>query len=344
MRELKDRALSLVGRTPALRLLGPRWAGAATVIMCHRVVPDDATVANMPLSIRQGYLAAVADEVVRRGLDVVSLDELHRRLAAGAPPPRPMVVFTFDDGYRDNLTLAAPVFAKRRLPWTLFLTTGFPDRSCDYWWGVLEAVVLRHERVEIELPGWHAAYPAGSPAEKRAAFAAIAARADPKALAAYLWARYGLTEAAALEEDAMSWAEVNRLAAGGLVEIGAHTITHRALAGLPAEEARHEMEGSRARIREMTGIEAAHFAYPFGDPGSAGEREFRLAREAGFRTAVTTIPSNVFAGGGQDLQALPRLGLDGRDQTLSQLAVHLSGLTSLVTLRRRHPLLAARPA
>lgn len=38
------------------------------------------------------------------------------------------VALTFDDGYRDNLTVALPLLEKFRMPMTLFVTAGFVDR------------------------------------------------------------------------------------------------------------------------------------------------------------------------------------------------------------------------
>ena len=73
-----------------------------------------------------------------------------------------------------------------------------------------------------------------------------------------------------------------------LVTIGAHTRGHYALARLGEERARVEITQSIARLEQQLGRPCRHFSYPYGDASAAGEREFRLAREAGVATAVTT--------------------------------------------------------
>jgi peptidoglycan/xylan/chitin deacetylase (PgdA/CDA1 family) len=46
-----------------------------------------------------------------------------------APAQRSLVAITFDDGYRDNLTVALPLLEKFQLPMTLFVAAGFVGRD-----------------------------------------------------------------------------------------------------------------------------------------------------------------------------------------------------------------------
>jgi peptidoglycan/xylan/chitin deacetylase (PgdA/CDA1 family)/glycosyltransferase involved in cell wall biosynthesis len=68
-------------------------------------------------------------------------------------------------------------------------------------------------------------------------------------------------------------------------EIGAHTLTHPRLAGLPAAEAAHEMAASKAELERRLGISVLSFAYPYGNLSAETKR---LAAEAGFTYAVAT--------------------------------------------------------
>jgi peptidoglycan/xylan/chitin deacetylase (PgdA/CDA1 family) len=55
--------------------------------------------------------------------NVVPLEETLRESS------RRSIAITFDDGYRDNLTVALPLLEKFRLPMTLFVTAGFLGRK-----------------------------------------------------------------------------------------------------------------------------------------------------------------------------------------------------------------------
>jgi peptidoglycan/xylan/chitin deacetylase (PgdA/CDA1 family) len=108
--------------------------------------------------------------------------------------------------------------------------------------------------------------------------------------------------------------------------IGAHTKTHMMLARHPVHVAQPEIVEARDRIAFELGRPVHHMAYPVGDATSAGPREFAIARDAGFRTAVTTRPGHVFAEHAQHLHALPRVSLNGYHQNADALKALISGL------------------
>lgn len=63
-------------------------------------------------------------QFVQRHFDVISLGELIRRTEVGIGTGGTLAI-TFDDGYRDNAEVAAPILAQLGLPATFFLITGF---------------------------------------------------------------------------------------------------------------------------------------------------------------------------------------------------------------------------
>ncbi len=136
--------------------------------------------------------------------------------------------------------------------------------------------------------------------------------------------RYGVDMRGFARELCMGWDELKRLAADPLVTIGAHTVSHPRLAKLPEAEAETEMRRSQEIIGEKLGQMPTSFAYPIGDPTSAGEREFGLARKIGFDTAVTTRPGVLEPGA--DPLCLPRISLNGLYQKPRYVEALLSGL------------------
>ncbi|HEY0032472.1 MAG TPA: polysaccharide deacetylase family protein, partial [Devosia sp.] len=123
----------------------------------------------------------------------------------------------------------------------------------------------------------------------------------------------------------MDWQELRLFAGEPLCTIGAHTVHHYELAKLPLEQARSEMAQSADILLAQFGQRPAHFSYPLGGPLSAGKREFELARELGFRSAVTTRPGGLYPRHAQNPHALPRVSLNGYFQSPRYVDVFASG-------------------
>jgi peptidoglycan/xylan/chitin deacetylase (PgdA/CDA1 family) len=136
---------------------------------------------------------------------------------------------------------------------------------------------------------------------------------------------HGVDMAADCRRLVMNWDEIRFMADDPLVTIGAHTKGHFAISKLSASRALDEMVGSADRLEQELGKRPVHFSFPYGDQGSAGRRDFALAREAYFKTAVTTRKGMLFPAHRCHLTALPRVSLNGEYQSLTYTALYLSG-------------------
>jgi peptidoglycan/xylan/chitin deacetylase (PgdA/CDA1 family) len=326
-------AMSGLYHSGAHRLLAPYTQGVGLIFMLHQVRPETEPhkefAPNRILEVTPDFLDAVLDQVQEAGLDVVSLDEAVRRLHE--KDERRFVCFTFDDGYRDNLEYAHPLFKKRSLPLSLYLPTDYPDDKGELWWIALEEIVSRASEIELCRNGALWKLPAATVQEKYRAFDEIywwlrlVDEATQRQIVRVLAYRYDVDMAADCQRLIMGWDEIRQMAADPLVTIGAHTKGHFAIAKLSPQRAMEEMAGSADRIEHELGHRPVHFAFPYGDPGSAGPRDFALAREARFKTAVTTRKGMLFPAHRPHLTALPRVSLNGDYQSLTYTALYLSG-------------------
>ncbi|MCJ2056992.1 polysaccharide deacetylase family protein [Methylobacterium sp. J-048] len=333
------RAIQALG---ADRWLAPASRGLGVILTFHHVSPDPvpAFAPNRLLSITPDFLDRTLRELDARGFDVIGLDAVPERLAAPDYGP-PFAVLTFDDGYRDNVEHARPVLQRHGVPWTLFVTSGFADQGGRLWWIELERAIARLDRVRFDIRGRSLDLPARSPQEKALAFEALyrdlrfGTEADLLDRIADLCRQAGFAPGGVVSELCLSWPELRDLAQNPAVTIGAHTVSHPMLAKHDAATTVREIVESRARIEAELGRTVRHLSYPVGDPTSAGPREFALAREHGFTTAVTTRPGHLFAEHGGHLHALPRVSINGCHQSQAALAGLLSGVPFLAWNRGR---------
>lgn len=322
----------------AHRLFAPHARGAGAVLMFHHVRPASPSrfQPNAHLEVTPAFLAKVVERTRAHGLDIVDLDEAERRLAEPGRGGR-FVVLTFDDGYRNNFTEAYPILKALDAPFTVYVATGLLDRTAVPWWEVIVMLIERTDRLQLRIGTHDFDLPTASLSEKRGAARTLASElcsvdedvqreAVDRAAAAY-----GVDTQQMLAREMMDWDEVRALAADRLATIGAHTIGHYALAKLDRARALREMIGSRDRIEAMTGIRPRHFAYPYGSHRTTGEREFDIADELGFATAVTTRRGVL--GPRSRLTALPRISMNGHYQSTHYVDLLLSGVP--IALERR---------
>ncbi|AWN42491.1 polysaccharide deacetylase family protein [Methylobacterium durans] len=341
-RRLFEAGFRVVSGLAADRWLEPAARGRGLILTFHHVTPDapGPFAPNRLLSITPGFLDRTLTALRERGFSIVPLDEVPERLTRAGQ--KPFAALTFDDGYRDNAIHAAPVLARHRAPWTLFVTSDFADQRGRLWWLELERAIRRLDRVRVASgEGAGIDLPARTASEKTAAFEAVyrALRTGSEdrllSVVADLCDRAGVRAGSIAAELCLDWSELRDLSRAPAVTIGAHTRSHPMLAKHDRDVAGAEIAEGRARIEAALARPVRHLSYPVGDRTSAGPRDFALARDLGFATAVTTRPGHLFAQHADHLHALPRVSVNGCHQSRAALNGLLSGVPFLAWNRGR---------
>ncbi|WP_210485158.1 polysaccharide deacetylase family protein [Microvirga antarctica] len=334
-------AINAIG---ADRWLRPFTLGSGMILMFHHVRPwqRNAFSPNASLEITPEFLALTVEVLRREGIDIIPLDDLPSRLNPGESQ-RPFAVLTFDDGYRDNLTYAAPVLRALNAPWTLYVVDDFARGHGSLWWLDLERAIAAGKDISVLLNDRTFRFQTGSLKQKYAAFNTLQRmlKAGPETqlhrVMSELRQRFTLDPDALVRDLCADWDELRSLAQDPHVTIGSHTLTHPILSRCGARKSEAEIFDSKDRIEASLGRPVRHLAFPHGDAGSAGLREFRLSRESGYDTAVTTRAGHIFAGSQADFWALPRVSINGLHQSEQALRALLSGAAFLpqVILRKK---------
>lgn len=314
-------------------LARPIFGGVGCILALHRVVPEHQRASirqNRALEISPESLRAILHWVRRRGLEVIRLDEVRNRL--GDPHGPKFVCFTFDDGYRDNLEFALPVFREFGAAFTVNVTTGFINRNASAWWYTVEDILKSGEPVSFNWESSQYEWNTDSAEAREVAFAEIAAliraqgggRRDE--LINTICEASGADPLQRTRELMMDWDELGELASNYYVTIGAHSVGHHVFSRLEIDELEGELIDAKAELEARLNKPVQHLAYPFGGRDAVGKREFDLARECDYITAVTTRNGNLFPRHAWHLQSLPRLGIDGNHSPVTLLSRMESGL------------------
>lgn len=311
------------------RLMGAA-RGRGAIFTLHHVRPKIPRPfdPNAHLEITPQFLEEAILTLKRNGYRFVPLQDVPACLASAGQ--RPFACFTLDDGYRNNLDHGLPVFERHGVPFTVFVTAGYVDRTHTLWWETLADALSAVRSLRFDFGTGEETIRAASLWEKQAAFDRIAARihgGDEAGAVAALnraAAGHGIDALAITERLTLDEAGLRALTASPLASLGAHTISHRALARLGDDEARRELQASAARVEAITGRFPSSFAYPYGDRSAFSARDHRLAADLGFAVAVTTEPGMLSASA--NLHALPRISLNGHFQSARYVTALASGI------------------
>ncbi len=302
----------------ALRKVKPRPA----ILMYHRVAPVeldpwDITVSPKRFEQQIAFLA--------RHRKPLPMEELVRRFHDATLPANAIGV-TFDDGYRDNLVVAKPILEKYGVPATVFIATGYVGRVSPFWWDELGNMILTEPdpldhaqvcgEVQVNLKwgmpekadadrtwrGWDPPRSARQSCFQRL-WGYLQSASDTQRTVVMDAIRSILKMKADPLSLPMNRQEVAELIKGGLITVGAHTVTHPALTDLDREARWAEITLSGEQCFELVGHEVPGFAYPY---GNFDERVCEDLVQSRFSWACTT--EGFFLGDERpNLFTLPRL-------------------------------------
>ncbi|HUN98935.1 MAG TPA: polysaccharide deacetylase family protein [Bradyrhizobium sp.] len=309
-------------------------AGRGVIFTLHHVRPqrDFAFEPNGHLSVTPEFLDSALTVAREAGLEPVSL-ELLPKLLSDSTGQRRLFCVTLDDGYRDNAKYAAPVFRKHGVPYTIFVTPGFVERTRTMWWETAEVLTRVATSFRFDFGNGAETVRSSSIGEKWLAFERLAAfvqqidedtavaAIDQAALACDIDGRQ------IVDDEIMTEPELKQLTASDpLARLGAHTLTHPNLARVDAERLHREMQQSAIRISDYCGRLPTTFAYPYGSKHAAGPREALAAKDNGFVAAVTTQPGVLSSASAEKPTLLPRVSLNGHYQKGRYVRALISGM------------------
>jgi peptidoglycan/xylan/chitin deacetylase (PgdA/CDA1 family) len=316
-------------RVGALAQRLPERRPRAVVLVYHRV--GERSLDPWRLTVDPEIFAGQM-ETLARDWSPISLAELVQGFQMRRLPERAVAV-TFDDGYADNLEVAAPILLEHAISATLFVATDLIDSGGPLWWDELASLLLEPERLPSTLTlssgnGDRWRIPPVADEERRSSATTLApwdAKPGTRLRAFYdVWLALRAfdvpTREAALDEIAdwskvprpsgrvlLTWEQLREFAALPGFDLGAHTLTHPVLPTCSHERAGAEIAGSADRLRTEAGVEVAQFAYPFGawSPSIA-----RLVADLGFSAAYTTEGSAI--SWSASAHALPRVPVEAQ--------------------------------
>jgi peptidoglycan/xylan/chitin deacetylase (PgdA/CDA1 family) len=220
---------------------------------------------------------------------IVPLAPSLRQLTTGQPLPPRAIALTFDDGYRDNLEVGAPVLERLGLPATFFLVPGILDGTVSPWWETVAWAVQHTPRASVDFQGQTLA------TRGRAARRTLEVLTDR--LKEHDQAARGRAVAELLERLEplgepnhrrlfLDWEGARELLGRGF-EVGAHSTDHAILARESPAAQLTDLVESRRRLEAELDVAVDVLAYPNGSRADYDAATVDAARRAGYSHGLT---------------------------------------------------------
>lgn len=317
----------------------------AAIMMYHQVCDKECD--PWALSVHPDHFQAQLEHL-KMNFNVVPMSSL----ADGVPgsQSKRTVAITFDDGFRDNATNAAPLLDWKELPATFYVTTAAMMQDHVYWWDALQDTIFYSDelpvRLEMTINGltikftfrshrrltnalteqicaWNYGLPI--PNERVALYMLLWHHIRPLTYAEQNkaitdireWAHH--KEYSRAQNVTMSVREMQMLSENPLFTVGAHSVHHAMLSRQNYADQAYEIKESKSQLEKWMGKPVTGFAYPYGNFNTVTQT---ILREAGFQYAVSTEARAMTHN--DDPFALPRIQV--RNWTVNEFASKLNAI------------------
>lgn len=258
------------------------------VFIGHHVLADDPSDSILTAERLQGRLLHLS-----KHFDMVSVSEALEWLDNPSMGDR-LAAITFDDGYRDNLTVGLPVLEATGVPATVFVCTEPVLTGRPLWFDVVRSAAASDAEALMGLP-WVREIAEASPAGDYSLADRLVNSLNQIAPGQRMEKVGELTEVLGGRVDdlaphlqPLSPDELGRLSASPLITIGAHTHTHSVIGCCGESDLRDDLARNISELERLTGERPTVFAYPKGVTDAPPLPLASLLDELRLKAAFTT--------------------------------------------------------
>lgn len=260
-------------------------------------------------------------DYMQKHYEIISIDEFYKRFSANKLNGKE-IVLTFDDGYRNNLTVLAPVLRKRKLPFTVFITTSNISNNTLFPTSILRLAVYGSSLKKLFIPSLNLEFMIGTKDDKKQTHVILNKYIKRSPLnvveeicndiiANFSNVKWNNIINKYSAVNPLNWDEVRELISFGCT-IGSHCVEHICChSNQKEEEVKYQIIESKKIIENKLGVTCNYFAYPNGDYTDISNK---YVTEAGYLMGFSTKKNRVDPTK-NCLCALPRIGAPAKVDT-----------------------------
>jgi len=247
--------------------------------------------------LEEGYFLSVLRSLKKTGIPL-ALDEVLQLIMDKKPFPKKAFAITFDDGFMNNFSVAAPILAEMGIPATFYISTGMVDANAMSWIDRIEFCFEYNLKDKIHLPWEKTARSLISKADQIAALDEIRKyvkshkEVDQDGFVSFVYSEFGANEVIQSDDPVdrkLLWEQVSELNSHELFNIGGHAHNHEILSFLSQSELHRIVTTSLAYLMEKSGVKTIHYSYPEGLEHCYSEPVISELKSNGIKMCPTAI-------------------------------------------------------
>jgi len=223
--------------------------------------------------LEEGYFLSVLKSLKNAGVPL-SLDEVLHLITHKQSFPKKAFAITFDDGFMNNYSVAAPILAEMRIPATFYISTGMVDANAMTWIDRIEFCFEYNNSIDkIKLPWETTARRLITRGDQIAVLDEIRRyvksykEIDQDRFVSFVYSEFGAKIVSQSDDPLdrkLTWDQVSELDAHELFTVGGHAHNHEILSFLSQSELHRIVTTSLAYLMEKAGVKSIHYSYPEG--------------------------------------------------------------------------------
>ena len=222
--------------------------------------------------LEKNIFAAVIRELCEHGQCLSIEDVVECRLNGQKYPPNAFVI-SFDDGFENNYSIAAPILAEEGVPAVFYVTTKFIEHNGMSWIDRIEYCLEKAASGRLSFK-WDVETRLFQNSEDKIKLLEEIrlnvkkdSTIDVVAFANDIFDQCDMEPVSQSNDpldQKMSWEQVRALNESPGFTVGGHTHTHATMSFLSPENLNEEISISLRLLREKAGVMPRHFSYPEG--------------------------------------------------------------------------------
>ncbi len=210
---------------------------------------------------------------------------------------------TFDDGFENNLSLAAPILLESNIPFIIYVTTSFVEKQEMSWIDKIEYAVESTIYKKIKLPWDKKVYNINTIKNKKEILSSIrffvknSKDLDQNLVVIDIFKQLGIDKISKDKflDSKISWRQISKYSNHDLISFGGHSHNHRILSHLSDDEIRFEISKCLDLLKSMGNINTYHFSYPEGLKNCYSKKVISILKKFEVKccpTAISGLNSN----------------------------------------------------